>query len=244
MQTRSLWHVLECHNIIHSSQAIYTRLYFCKHLSQTNRNTFSLHHLGKAREHKHQEVKRLCRSDIWSWMHICASRAHASTERLIQNQPRNDQFQADTFCSQCWSHLPCREPVHRWGGCLCLCLPPPQFRSAVLAPRHRCWQATACDRPSLLCCDYFLLLPIFPLSQLHCNTPLLLHRVWLKQLTYLAVSLLIQNTSKQMKSSPVQRCRPAARASCQGTPHTCWLCTFPANKRQIYERRMGKKGWD
>lgn len=50
------------------------------------------------------------------------------------------------------------------------------------------------------------------------------------QLTYLAVSLLIQKTSKQMRSSPVRRCRPAARASGRATPRTWWLCTFPGQK--------------
>lgn len=60
-------------------------------------------------------------------------------------------------------------------------------------------------------------------------------------LTYLAVSSLIQKTSKQMRSSPVQRCRPAAHASCQETPHTCWLCTFPGKQKQTLDGGGEKK---
>lgn len=63
-------------------------------------------------------------------------------------------------------------------------------------------------------------------------------------LTYLAVSSLIQKTSKQMRSSPVQRCRPAAHASCRETPHTCWLCTFPGKQKQTLDEGGRRKEED
>lgn len=121
-----------------------------------------------------------------------------------------------------------REPEQRRGNCLCCCTPSLQFYSAVLAPpprRHR-WQAVVCDRPSQPAMITFSSLPRRTTSLYPRPTP------QRRQLTYLAVSVLIQKTSKQMRSSPLQRCRPAAHASCQETPHTCWLCTFPAKQRQ------------
>ena len=45
-----------------------------------------------------------------------------------------------------------------------------------------------------------------------------------------------------MRSSPVQRCRPAAHASCQETPHTCWLCTFPGKQKQTLDKGGGGGG--
>ncbi len=98
--------------------------------------------------------------------------------------------------------------------------------------RHR-WQAAVCDRPSHLAMITFSSF-LSSLPSLHYEpvTPPFPPPKW-RRLTYLAVSLLIQKTSKQMTSSPVQRCRPAAHASCQETPHTCWLCTFPEKQRQM-----------
>lgn len=122
----------------------------------------------------------------------------------------------------------------RRGVCLCSCLPcysstrlcwpppPPLLTGSgvrqAFTPRH----------------DYFPLPPSFfshpAFTALRAYTAPSSQQ---RRLTYLPVSLLIQKTSKQMRSSPVQRCRPAAHASCQETPHTCWLCTFPVKERQM-----------
>lgn len=83
--------------------------------------------------------------------------------------------------------------------------------------------------------DYFIFPPPPAHVALRANTQ------W-RQLTYLAVSLLIQKTSKQMRSSPVQRCRPAAHASNQETPHTCWLCTFPKEAKADVRREKKTEG--
>lgn len=115
-----------------------------------------------------------------------------------------------------------------------------------VGPRHHRWQAAVCDRLShpavIISLLSFSLFLSFSLSVLWAfTTPL--HPLQQRRLTYLAVSLLIQKTSKQMRSSPVRRCRPAARASCRGTPRTCWLCTFPARENQMLEEKKTKR-WE
>lgn len=129
---------------------------------------------------------------------------------------RNGQFKACTSCFFCQSRA-CR-PVQRRRDCLRFTIPP-------LAPSQRhYWWAVGCDRPSLP--------PMITFSSLlpyHTFPPFTQQR----RLTHPAVISLIQKTSKQMRCSPVQRCRPAAHASCQETPRTCWLCTFPAKQSQM-----------
>lgn len=97
----------------------------------------------------------------------------------------------------------------------------------AIADRQRC--ATGLHTPP------WLLSPSLSFHCLRCTASLYHSHPPLqrRRLTYLAVSLLIQKTSKQMRRSPVQRCRPAAHASCQETPRTCWLCTFPEKHRQM-----------
>lgn len=117
------------------------------------------------------------------------------------------------------------EPVQRRGNRLCLCTPSLQFHWLTGSGVRQAFTTRH---------DYFLLPPSSHLlSRTTSLYPTPLPRPGWRRLTYLAVSLLIQKTSKQMRSSPVQRCRPAAHASCRETPHTCWLCTFPAKQRQM-----------
>lgn len=153
----------------------------------------------------------------------------------------NDAFPANASRSFCRSRLPPREPARRRGVCLCFCLP--RYSSARLCRpprRHRC-QAAVCGRPSHPAMITFSSLPpsFLPLPHDEPKKPPLHPKCRL--LTYLAVSSLIQKTSKQMRSSPVQRCRPAAHASCQETPHTCWLCTFPGKQKQTLDEGGEKK---
>lgn len=103
-------------------------------------------------------------------------------------------------------------------------------------PRRQRWQATVCDRPSHPAMITFssvppYLLPPFPLPLLHYEP--ITHLPQWKWLTLFGCQISNSKTSKQTRSSPVQHCRPAARASSRETPHTCWLCTFPERQRQM-----------
>lgn len=156
----------------------------------------------------------------------------------------NDAFPANASRSFCRSLLPPREPARRRGVCLCFCLP--RYSSARLCrpPPTPSLSGSGVRQAFTPRNDYFLLPPsLLPsFATRRAKKPPLHPKCRL--LTYLAVSSLIQKTSKQMRSSPVQRCRPAAHASCQETPHTCWLCTFPGKQKQTLDEGGRRKEED
>ena len=229
---------LECCNILHSFSRNNARLHLCQHPALADRQQQGTNSPERTEyTHRHQLAKWLNIFDLpmlGAETLCCITKALAETMRswgalrrigrkIIHSRPILPVPSVDLISL----------PTSRRGaeGFVCVSASLATVPLGCAGPPTPSLTGSGVRQAFTPRNDYFLLPPAL-LPLLHDEPKAPLHPKC-RLLTYLAVSSLIQKTSKQMRSSPVQRCRPAARASCQETPHTCWLCTFPGKQRQM-----------
>lgn len=145
---------------------------------------------------------------------------------------RNDKFTAKNFLCYCQS-CPISLRAGSTRGIVCVSASLAIVPLDCAGPRRQRWQATVCDRPSHPAMITFSSLPpsplplVFTLQRASAPPPLV------EVADIFDCQSANSKTSKQMRSSPVQHCRPAGHASSQETPRTCWLCTFPERQRRM-----------
>lgn len=226
----------ECCKILHSFSRHNARLHPCQHPAHTDRQGANRVYTQTSAG---EVIKYIWSTYVWSWDALTRSEGRwqrrCSRGKMMHSRPTLPVPSVDLASL----------PASRRGaeGFVCVsaslatvplgCAGPPD----AIAVRQRC--AAGLHTP-----QWLLSPPSLPPSfaTRRAKKPPLHPKCRL--LTYLAVSSLIQKTSKQMRSSPVQRCRPAAHASCQETPHTCWLCTFPGKQKQTLDEGGRRKEED